>query len=155
MAVEEAVNALSELEGELCACCLQSVEAARECGMRAVVVAGRKPLYELGAADLVVRGLDELSFINLKQLFSDEESVEAQVRTDSAALTSNPASLCRKASHSLFCRMLTRSESLGVGCRLVCSCLNKSLVDADVISNLMYCVMSTICTSLGRGSCPD
>ncbi|CAL8466503.1 g6039 [Coccomyxa elongata] len=55
----------------------QSVEAARECGMRAVVVAGRKPLYELGAADLVVRGLDELSFINLKQLFSDEESVEA------------------------------------------------------------------------------
>lgn len=47
--------------------------------MRAVVVAGRKPLYELGAADLVVRGLDELSFINLKQLFSDEESVEAHV----------------------------------------------------------------------------
>lgn len=59
--------------------CMQSVEAARECGMRAVVVAGRKPLYELGAADLVVRGLDELSFINLKQLFSDEESVEAHV----------------------------------------------------------------------------
>jgi hypothetical protein len=57
----------------------QSVEAARECGMRAVVVAGRKPLYEMGAADLVVRGLDELSFINLKQLFSDEESVEANV----------------------------------------------------------------------------
>ncbi len=55
--------------------------------MRAVVVAGRKPLYELGAADLVVRGLDELSFINLKQLFSDEESVEAQVRPNSAALT--------------------------------------------------------------------
>lgn len=58
----------------------QSVEAARECGMRAVVVAGRKPLYEMGAADLVVRGLDELSFINLKQLFSDEESVTPPVR---------------------------------------------------------------------------
>ena len=60
---------------------LQSVEAARECGMRAVVVAGRKPLYEMGAADLVVRGLDELSFINLKQLFSNEEGVEGNVST--------------------------------------------------------------------------
>ena len=47
--------------------------------MRAVVVAGRKPLYELGAADLVVKGLDELSFINLKQLFSNEEGVEGNV----------------------------------------------------------------------------
>lgn len=49
--------------------------------MRAVVVAGRKPLYEMGAADLVVRGLDELSFINLKQLFSNEEGVEGNVST--------------------------------------------------------------------------
>ena len=49
--------------------------------MRAVVVAGRKPLYELGAADLVVKGLDELSFINLKQLFSNEEGVEGNVRS--------------------------------------------------------------------------
>ena len=57
---------------------MQSVEAARECGMRAVVVAGRKPLYELGAADLVVKGLDELSFINLKQLFSNEEGCRGQ-----------------------------------------------------------------------------
>ena len=47
--------------------------------MRAVVVAGRKPLYEMGAADLVVRGLEELSFVNLKQLFSDEEGVEGSV----------------------------------------------------------------------------
>ena len=47
--------------------------------MRAVVVAGRKPLYEMGAADLVVRGLEELSLINLKQLFSDEEGVEGSV----------------------------------------------------------------------------
>ena len=49
--------------------------------MRAVVVAGRKPLYEMGAADLVVRGLDELSFVNLKQLFSNEEGVEGNVST--------------------------------------------------------------------------
>ena len=86
-------------------CCVQSVEAARECGMRAVVVAGRKPLYELGAADLVVRGLDELSFINLKQLFSNEEGVEGNVsfscpytmpgcRSDRLSCTSNCYDAC-------------------------------------------------------------
>ena len=47
--------------------------------MAVVVVAGRNPLYELTAADLVVRQLDELSFINLKQLFQTEDQVEAQV----------------------------------------------------------------------------
>ncbi len=55
---------------------MQSVEAARESGMAAVVVAGQQPLYELGAADLVVRQLDELTFINLKQLFRNEAHVE-------------------------------------------------------------------------------
>jgi HAD superfamily hydrolase (TIGR01509 family) len=59
----------------------QSVEAARECGMAVVVVAGRNPLYELTAADLVVRQLGELSFINLKQLFQTEDQVEAQPQT--------------------------------------------------------------------------
>ena len=58
---------------------LQSVEAARECGMASVVVAGRNPLYELTAADLVVRQLDELSFVNLKQLFCMEDTVSSQV----------------------------------------------------------------------------
>ena len=58
---------------------LQSVEAARECGMASVVVAGRNPLYELTAADLVVRQLDELSFVNLKQLFCMEETISSQV----------------------------------------------------------------------------
>ena len=53
----------------------QSVEAAREGGMAAVVVAGQQPLYELGAADLVVRQLDELSLVNLKQLFRNEAHV--------------------------------------------------------------------------------
>eukprot|EP00891_Asterochloris_glomerata_P007008 jgi/Astpho2/7008/Aster-01862 len=56
----------------------QSVEAARECGMASVVVAGRNPLYELTAADLVVRQLDELSFVNLKQLFCMEETISSQ-----------------------------------------------------------------------------
>ena len=53
----------------------QSIEAAREVGMAAVVVAGTQPLYELGAADLVVRQLDELSLVNLKQLFRNEAHV--------------------------------------------------------------------------------
>ena len=44
--------------------------------MAAVVVAGQQPLYELGAADLVVRQLDELSLVNLKQLFRNEAHVE-------------------------------------------------------------------------------
>ena len=58
----------------------QSVEAAREAGMAAVVVAGRHPVYELTAADLVVRQLDELSFVNLKQLFRNEELATLEVR---------------------------------------------------------------------------
>lgn len=50
--------------------------------MAAVVVAGTQPLYELGAADLVVRQLDELSLVNLKQLFRNEAHVEGgAVRT--------------------------------------------------------------------------
>lgn len=52
-----------------------SVEAARECGMAVVAVAGRTPVYELTAADLVVRSLSELSFVNLKQLFGRESHV--------------------------------------------------------------------------------
>lgn len=52
-----------------------SVEAAHEVGMQCVAVAGRHPVYELTAADLVVRSLGELSFINLKQLFALEEGV--------------------------------------------------------------------------------
>ena len=37
-------------------------------------------MYELTAADLVVRQLDELSFVNLKQLFRNEELAALQVR---------------------------------------------------------------------------
>ena len=58
---------------------LQSVEAARECGMACIVVAGRNPLYELTAADLVVRQLEELSLVNLKQLFQLEDRVDPRV----------------------------------------------------------------------------
>jgi 5-amino-6-(5-phospho-D-ribitylamino)uracil phosphatase len=50
-----------------------SVEAARSCGMKCVALAGRHPAYELTAADLVVRSLGELSFVNLKKLFAVED----------------------------------------------------------------------------------
>lgn len=48
--------------------------------MKAIVVAGRQPLYEMTAADLVAKQLDELSFMNLKQLFQDESPVPTHVR---------------------------------------------------------------------------
>lgn len=50
-------------------------------GMKCVALAGRQPVYELGAADLVVRDLSQLSFVNLKQLFAAEERVAGQVRS--------------------------------------------------------------------------
>lgn len=49
-------------------------------GMKCVALAGRQPVYELAAADLVVRDLSQLSFVNLKQLFAAEEYVSRQVR---------------------------------------------------------------------------
>ena len=49
-----------------------SCEAAHDCGMKCVAAANTQPLYELNAADLVIKQLDELSFINLKQLFRQE-----------------------------------------------------------------------------------
>lgn len=57
-----------------------SVEAARDVGMAVVGVAGRTPAYDLTAADLVVRSLDELSFMNLKHLFREEQKVSFEVR---------------------------------------------------------------------------
>lgn len=54
--------------------------SALQVGMKCVALAGRQPVYELGAADLVVRDLSQLSFVNLKQLFAAEERVAGQVR---------------------------------------------------------------------------
>ncbi len=55
--------------------------------MKCVALAGRQPVYELAAADLVVRDLSQLSFVNLKQLFAAEELTARQVgrRAHSAA----------------------------------------------------------------------
>ncbi|KAK4769554.1 hypothetical protein SAY86_027704 [Trapa natans] len=53
----------------------QTVEAAHDASMKCVAVASKHPIYELGAADLVVRYLDELSIVDLKNL-ADIESAE-------------------------------------------------------------------------------
>ena len=55
-----------------------SIEAAHDGRMKAVAVAGKHPIYELGAGDMVVRRLDELSVIDLKNL-SDLDSPEFQI----------------------------------------------------------------------------
>ncbi|OMO58644.1 HAD-superfamily hydrolase, subfamily IA, variant 3 [Corchorus olitorius] len=53
----------------------KTVEAAHDARMKCVAVANRHRVYELGAADLVVRRLDELSIVDLKNL-ADIESAE-------------------------------------------------------------------------------
>lgn len=52
-----------------------SVEAAHDTFMKCIAVAGKHPVYELGAADLVITRLDNLSFVDLKNL-SDLDSPE-------------------------------------------------------------------------------
>ncbi|KAK8494625.1 hypothetical protein V6N12_005754 [Hibiscus sabdariffa] len=53
----------------------QTIEAAHDAWMKCVAVANKHRVYELGAADLVVRRLDELSIVDLKNL-ADIESPE-------------------------------------------------------------------------------
>lgn len=60
----------------------QSFEAAHDCGMQCVAVAGQGPLYELSAADLVVKQLQDISFVNFKQLFTLEEGIEPQMEPE-------------------------------------------------------------------------
>ncbi|XP_047972746.1 5-amino-6-(5-phospho-D-ribitylamino)uracil phosphatase, chloroplastic-like [Salvia hispanica] len=54
-----------------------TVEAAHDARMKCVAVASKHPVYELGAADLVVRHLDELSVVDLKNL-ADIEAMELE-----------------------------------------------------------------------------
>lgn len=51
-----------------------TVEAAHDARMKCVAVASKHPVYELRAADLVVRRLDELSVVDLKNLAAVETS---------------------------------------------------------------------------------
>lgn len=53
-----------------------SVEAAHDVSMQCIAIATQRPMYELSAADLVARQLEEISVQNLKQLFRMEEGVE-------------------------------------------------------------------------------
>ncbi|EPS61789.1 hypothetical protein M569_13003, partial [Genlisea aurea] len=55
----------------------RTVEAAHDARMKCVAVASKHPVYELAAADLVVRRLDELSIVDLKNL-ADTESIEPE-----------------------------------------------------------------------------
>lgn len=52
-----------------------TIEAAHDALMKCVAVASKHPMYELSAADLVVKHLDELSVVDLKNL-ADIESTE-------------------------------------------------------------------------------
>ncbi|KAL1214814.1 5-amino-6-(5-phospho-D-ribitylamino)uracil phosphatase [Cardamine amara subsp. amara] len=52
----------------------QTIEAAHDGRMKCVAVASKHPMYELGAAELVVRRLDELTIIDLKKLADTELS---------------------------------------------------------------------------------
>lgn len=67
----------------------QTVEAAHDARMKCVAVASKHPVYELGAADLVVRRLDELSVVDLKNLaavesaeFGEEPELELEEEED-------------------------------------------------------------------------
>ncbi|KAJ0818493.1 putative riboflavin kinase [Helianthus annuus] len=72
-----------------------SVEAAHEAKMKCVAVASKHPVYELTAADLVVRSLDELSVVDLKNLadieseFGAEPEVEMELEEEDDAYPSS------------------------------------------------------------------
>jgi HAD superfamily hydrolase (TIGR01509 family) len=62
-----------------------TVEAAHDAHMKCVAVASTRPVYELGAADMVVNQLDELSIIDLKNLAaieSPEPEVEMELEVE-------------------------------------------------------------------------
>ncbi|GFR40808.1 hypothetical protein Agub_g1427 [Astrephomene gubernaculifera] len=61
-----------------------SVEAAHELGMKCVVVTGNAPVYDFTGADLVVRNLSQLSFMNMKRLFAEESLVESRLGDEDA-----------------------------------------------------------------------
>lgn len=66
-----------------------TVEAAHDARMKCVAVASKHPVYELSAADLVVRRLDELTVVDLKNLaviespeFGGDPEVEMEEEED-------------------------------------------------------------------------
>lgn len=73
-----------------------TVEAAHDAQMKCVTVASHHPAYELGAADLVVRRLDELSMVDLKNLAVIEspefESSEPELEMEEEGSAQHPSS---------------------------------------------------------------
>lgn len=69
----------------------QTVEAAHDAQMKCVAVASKNPVYELGAADLVVRRLDELSVVDLKNL-ADIELASAEPEMEMEEEDDDPSS---------------------------------------------------------------
>ncbi|PKA59439.1 riboflavin kinase [Apostasia shenzhenica] len=80
-----------------------SVEAAHDAKMKCVAVASKHPLYELGAADLVVQRLNELSIVDLKNLAAVEstelDSGEAEIEMEEEDSATSPASSVAVADH--------------------------------------------------------
>lgn len=74
-----------------------TVEAAHDARMKCIAVASKHPVYELGAADLVVRRLDELSIVDLKNLADIDspefESGEPEVEFEEEEDPSPPTSV--------------------------------------------------------------
>lgn len=70
-----------------------SVEAAHELGMKCVVLSGTQPVYNFTSADLVVRDLSQLSFLNLKKLFAIEGLVEPRSSAEGSSERPNSDSL--------------------------------------------------------------
>jgi HAD superfamily hydrolase (TIGR01509 family) len=60
----------------------RSVEAAHELGMKSVIVTGNQPAWNFSNADLVVRNLSALSFVNMKKLFGNEDLIESQLELE-------------------------------------------------------------------------
>ncbi|KAL8256031.1 hypothetical protein R6Q59_031098 [Mikania micrantha] len=77
-----------------------TIEAAHEARMKCVAVASKHPVYELSAADLVVRWLDELSVVDLKNLadietseFEAEPEVEMELEEEDDAYPSSQVAI--------------------------------------------------------------
>lgn len=70
-----------------------TVEAAHDARMKCVAVASKHPVYELGAADLVVRHLDELTVVDLKNLADIEAGeLEPEMEMEAEAEEDRPSS---------------------------------------------------------------
>lgn len=78
-----------------------TVEAAHDAKMKCVAVASKHPVYELGAADLVVRQLDELSIVDLKNL-ADVDSPEFEPEVEFEEDDTTPSSSVAVAVDDIF-----------------------------------------------------